>query len=470
MAVKPLFQSPPQFVDANGDPYSGAFLFFYAAGSSTKQDTYTDDTGNTACPNPITLNSSGYPAVSGTILAPWGTVGETYKIGLAAPGSADPPASFIWTADDVAPINDTTVTIDQWVSGPAPTYIGATSFSLVGDQTSTFHAGRRLKSTNSGGTIYSYIVSSTFGAVTTVTVVNDSGTLDAGMSAVFYGLLSATDPSTPLLADTYPIVSGSADKTKKVRLEVDGLTTATTRVGTVPDYDFRIGNLPAGIGPLPYAGSSIPTGWLECDGSAVSRTTYAALFTAIGTTWGAGDGSSTFNLPNCDGRLVIGDGTGTVAEAVTASSSNGFTVAANNTKWITGMTVVISNLTGFGGTISATTLYAVRISSTNVRFASTLALAQAGSPDITITGTGTATLTTTFTARTLGEQGGEEGHAMSSTELLAHTHSADVTNQQQIATGGSTFTKSGGSTGSTGGNAAMNIMSPFIVTKMIISY
>ena len=74
MAVKQIWASPPQFVDANGDPYSGAFLFAYVAGSSTKQDWFTDDTGNTACPNPITLNSSGYPAVSGTVLVPFGTV------------------------------------------------------------------------------------------------------------------------------------------------------------------------------------------------------------------------------------------------------------------------------------------------------------------------------------------------------------------------------------------------------------
>ncbi len=55
-----------------------------------------------------------------------------------------------------------------------------------------------------------------------------------------------------------------------------------------------------------FAGTSAPTGWLECGGAAVSRTTYAALFSAIGTTWGAGDGSTTFNLPNLNGRMTIG--------------------------------------------------------------------------------------------------------------------------------------------------------------------
>ncbi len=51
-----------------------------------------------------------------------------------------------------------------------------------------------------------------------------------------------------------------------------------------------------------YAGSVAPAGFLICDGSAISRTTYAALYTAIGGTFGGGDGSSTFNLPDLRGR------------------------------------------------------------------------------------------------------------------------------------------------------------------------
>ena len=61
-----------------------------------------------------------------------------------------------------------------------------------------------------------------------------------------------------------------------------------------------------------YAGSTPPTGWLLCDGSAVSRTTYSELFSAIGTTWGIGDNSTTFNLPDGRGAVLRGTGTGTV--------------------------------------------------------------------------------------------------------------------------------------------------------------
>lgn len=54
------------------------------------------------------------------------------------------------------------------------------------------------------------------------------------------------------------------------------------------------------------AAGSIPAGWLLCDGAAVSRATYASLFAAIGTTFGVGDGTTTFNLPNLGGRVRVG--------------------------------------------------------------------------------------------------------------------------------------------------------------------
>ncbi len=63
--------------------------------------------------------------------------------------------------------------------------------------------------------------------------------------------------------------------------------------------------LPAGM-IVPYAGSTAPDGWLLCEGSAVSRTTYSTLYSMISTTYGVGDGSSTFNLPDLRGRVAIG--------------------------------------------------------------------------------------------------------------------------------------------------------------------
>ena len=57
---------------------------------------------------------------------------------------------------------------------------------------------------------------------------------------------------------------------------------------------------------VPWSDSSVPTGFLECDGSAVSRSTYSALFAIVGTTYGAGNGSTTFTLPNLADNVAIG--------------------------------------------------------------------------------------------------------------------------------------------------------------------
>lgn len=60
-----------------------------------------------------------------------------------------------------------------------------------------------------------------------------------------------------------------------------------------------------------FAGATAPAGYLLCDGSAISRTTYASLFSVLSTTYGAGNGSTTFNVPDFRGRVPMGAGTGT---------------------------------------------------------------------------------------------------------------------------------------------------------------
>lgn len=78
--------------------------------------------------------------------------------------------------------------------------------------------------------------------------------------------------------------------------------------------------------------STVPAGWLECYGQAISRTTYAELYAAIGTTYGVGDGSTTFNLPDMRGRSIFGedDMGGSSADRITTSGSgfNGDTLGA----------------------------------------------------------------------------------------------------------------------------------------------
>jgi microcystin-dependent protein len=82
--------------------------------------------------------------------------------------------------------------------------------------------------------------------------------------------------------------------------------------------------LPSGL-VMPFAGTTTPDGWLACDGSAVSRTTYSLLFTAIGTTYGDGDGSSTFNVPDLRGRLPVGQYPDGKTEVATLGGNEGLT-------------------------------------------------------------------------------------------------------------------------------------------------
>ena len=83
------------------------------------------------------------------------------------------------------------------------------------------------------------------------------------------------------------------------------------------------GNLiPTGMIQM-YSGSAAPTGWFLCDGTAYSRTTYATLFAVISTTYGSGDGSTTFNVPDFRGRMPVGAGTGTGLTARTRGTSYG---------------------------------------------------------------------------------------------------------------------------------------------------
>jgi len=91
-------------------------------------------------------------------------------------------------------------------------------------------------------------------------------------------------------------------------------------------------SLPSGT-VLPFAGTSAPSGYLLCFGQAISRSTYSSLFTAIGTTYGAGNGSSTFNVPDLRGRAIAGqdDMGGSSADRLTDQSGgvNGDTLGAS---------------------------------------------------------------------------------------------------------------------------------------------
>lgn len=175
-----------------------------------------------------------------------------------------------------------------------------------------------------------------------------SGTLVGSISAsttslsVYVGegssfVIETVWPATPFYATIMPAVpnAGVANSLDSEIVEVtavsnlNGNTILTVNRGqrgtsgkafsdgdivTAAIYTEDIGSASPGKGCpigtiLPYSSTTIPEGYLVCDGSAVSRTTYADLFDVIGTTYGTGDGSTTFNLPNLKGKVPVGQDT-----------------------------------------------------------------------------------------------------------------------------------------------------------------
>jgi microcystin-dependent protein len=103
--------------------------------------------------------------------------------------------------------------------------------------------------------------------------------------------------------------------------------TNTTQIATTA---FVLSNGAPTGGLIMWSTSTAPTGWLLCNGAAVSRTTYAALFAIVGSTFGVGDGSTTFNLPNYVNRFPIGVGS-TAALAATGGSNDAVVVSHTHT-------------------------------------------------------------------------------------------------------------------------------------------
>lgn len=105
----------------------------------------------------------------------------------------------------------------------------------------------------------------------------------------------ALGPIEPVTSTIYSVMSGSV---------IDGAIEPSKLAPSVQQSLVPVGTI------LAFGGNTAPDGFLFCDGSPVSRSTYHNLFSAIGNVWGSGDGSSTFNLPDLRGRAPIGAGTG----------------------------------------------------------------------------------------------------------------------------------------------------------------
>ena len=150
-------------------------------------------------------------------------------------------------------------------------------------------------------------------------VMNDDGIMK---QVAITDVQTYVDANMTLRSDVVTTASIADDAVTTAKIPDAAITAAKLAVGAA----FVAGMV------MPYAGSSAPSGWLLAYGQDVSRTTYSDLFSAIGTTYGSGDGSTTFTLPDLRGRTVAGqdDMGGTSADRLTDQTGglNGDTLGA----------------------------------------------------------------------------------------------------------------------------------------------
>ena len=249
--LSPIINGTQIFKD-DGTVNVGGLVYTYLAGTTTPATTWTKSDQTVQNSNPIVLNSAGRPPQE-----IWLQAQQPYK--FVVTDAAIVPLNP-GTYDNISGVNDVTLaagTFSSWATGTTPTLISSSSFSVAGNQTTTYITGLRLKFYTTAGIVYGTIMTSVYTTLTTVTMsMDDSQVLDSGLSAVFY-------------SNVLPLA-----------------TSGTVPAGTI----------------LMWAGLSAPNGYVQCpvaSGGAqlVSRTLFAALFAALGTTWGAGDGSTTFGIP-----------------------------------------------------------------------------------------------------------------------------------------------------------------------------
>lgn len=263
-----------QFLTPGGQPAAGYQLFVYAGRSTDKAKVYADKDGVSFHTNPIILDTNGFPPFTIYI-----DTTKLYKFVLAFGEDLDPPTMPIYAVDQVSVgADDVGTTLAEWTTGTAPSYVGATQFSIAGDQRGVYHVGRRVKGLLASGSIFGIITANAYTSVTTVTVQWDSGALDNTLSSIAYSFLSADGSAWP---------GGFSN----------GVNTSFLGSVSVPLLSaFNL--ITAGL-IFGFCGNTKPPpGYLVCNGQAVGRTAFPALYTNISTTFGVGDGVNTFNLPN----------------------------------------------------------------------------------------------------------------------------------------------------------------------------
>jgi len=203
----------------------------------------------------------------------------------------------------------------------------------------------------------------------------------------------------------------------------------------------------------PWTKSAAPAGYVLCDGAAISRTDYADLFGVISTTYGAGNGSTTFNVPDLKGKLPQGYESGNYAMAATGGADT-VTVAVTNNQAISAVTSTATSTQSvtMTGNIDNTSLTTAQLASHAHTYTSSTGNTRAAGP-----GSGANMADTNDSNLTTANQGSGTGHN--------HGHNLSGT-----LTGNITVTNSGGALSGTVTASGTNSFSPYVVVNYIIKH
>ena len=259
-----------QFLNGNGQPYASGTVTFYSnfPTCSVLKNTWSNSGQTVLNTNPVVLDSAGRATIFGS-----GAYCQVLKdsnnntIWTKETGDATSTSTLGWGGIGGGTANAQTVTVSGFSSTNGQTFYFVAGASNTGPLTLSVNAG------------------------STIAVVK------------------------PTTAGTSQLGGGEV---------VSGNVVGVTYYSTTGQFQLITNNISNTSGQIAAFGSSLcPSGWLAADGTAVSRTTYASLFASIATTWGNGNGTTTFNLPDLRGTFLRGTGTNANAAVVAAGGAIG---------------------------------------------------------------------------------------------------------------------------------------------------
>ena len=259
-----------QFIDGNGKPYASGTVTFYSnfPTCSVLKNTWSNSGQTVLNTNPVVLDSAGRATIFGS-----GTYCQVLKdssgntIWQKETGDATSTSTLGWGGIGGGTANAQTVTVSGFSSTNGQTFYFVAGASNTGPLTLSVNAGSPI---------------------------------------------AIVKPTT---AGTSQLGGGEV---------VSGNVVGVTYYSTTGQFQLITNNISNTSGQIAAFGSTLcPAGWLAANGTAVSRTTYASLFASIATTWGTGDGSTTFNIPDLRGTFLRGTGTNANATVVAAGGATG---------------------------------------------------------------------------------------------------------------------------------------------------